>query len=146
MDQIEPLTLPARLDSLAKVRDFVRDAAERAGVDPQRIYNLQLALDEFATNVVVHGYGEARREGDIFLSAEAREGSLVVTLADEAPPFDPRARVLPDEEDLSRPLEERAVGGLGIFLAIKGVDRFDYRSEGGRNLNIFEVKAGATPS
>lgn len=142
MGPVEPLTLPATLDSLARVREFVRDAAERAGADPQRTYSLQLALDEITTNVIVYGYASVKQQGTIVLHAEVRGDSLVVTLEDWGPPFDPRTRELPDEEDLSRPLEERGIGGLGIFLAVKGVDRFDYRREGERNLNIFEIRTG----
>jgi len=142
MNPEEPLTLPATLDSLAQVRQFIRDAAERAGVDQRRTYNLQLALDEITTNVIVYGYASMKQQGTIVLHAEQQGDALVVTLEDWGPPFDPRTRELPDEEDLSRPLEERGIGGLGIFLAVKGVDRFDYRREGDRNLNIFEVKTG----
>jgi len=36
---------------------------------------------------------------------------------------------MPEAEDLARPLEERRMGG-GIFLAIRGVDRFGYCREG----------------
>jgi serine/threonine-protein kinase RsbW len=63
-------------------------------------------------------------------------------LEDHAQAFDPRSMRMPDAEDLAKPLEERAIGGLGIFLAIHGVDRFEYRREGERNLNIFEVRIG----
>lgn len=146
MKPFESLTLPATLDSLARVREYIRDTAERAGVDPQRTYTLQLALDEITTNVIVYGYASAKQKGSIALHAEKAGDALVVTLEDWGPPFDPRTRQLPDEEDLSQPLEERAIGGLGIFLAVKGVDRFDYRREGDRNLNIFEVRTGAAPA
>jgi anti-sigma regulatory factor (Ser/Thr protein kinase) len=66
----------------------------------------------------------------------------VVTLEDWAAPFDPRTRELPGEEELARPLEEREAGGLGILLAIRGVDRFDYRRVGDHNETVFEVRAG----
>ena len=142
---VEPttLTLPATLESLERVRSFAREAAERAGVDPQRSYALQLALDEIATNVVNYGYGPSSSDGLLELRAEVAGGALVLTLSDWGPPFDPRAHELPGEDELSRPLEEREVGGLGIFLAVKGVDRFDYRRLGDRNETIFEVRIGA---
>ena len=63
-----------------------------------------------------------------------------VTLEDQSPAFDPRTMQMPEAEDLARPLEERRVGGLGIFLAIQGVDRFEYRREHGANINVFEVR------
>ena len=136
------LTVPATLDSLERLRAFARESAERAGVDARRSYGLQLALDEIATNVVTYGYGPSRPDGVLALRAEVEGGMLVVTLEDWGAPFDPRARELPGAEELSRPLEERAMGGLGILLAIKGVDRFDYRRVGDRNETIFEVRIG----
>jgi len=145
MPEPTKLSLPATLESLERVRAFAREAAERAGVDAQRSYALQLALDEIATNVVSHGYGASRTDGVLGLRAEVTGGALVVTLEDGGPPFDPRTRKLPDEDELSRPLEEREIGGLGIFLALRGVDRFDYRRVDDRNENIFEVRIGAGP-
>ena len=53
-----------------------------------------------------------------------------VTLEDKSPAFDPRTMQMPEAEDLARPLEERRIGGLGIFLAFQGVDRFEPPREG----------------
>lgn len=47
---------------------------------------------------------------------------------------------LPEAEDLAKPSEERKIVILGIFLAIRGVDRFQYRRENGTNINVFEVR------
>jgi anti-sigma regulatory factor (Ser/Thr protein kinase) len=137
------ITVPATLESLGRLRAFVREAAERAGVDARRAYGLQLALDEIATNVVSYGYGPSRTDAVLGVRAEIVGGSLVVTLEDWGAPFDPRTRKLPGADELSRPLEEREMGGLGILLAIQGVDRFDYRRVGERNETIFEVRIGA---
>jgi anti-sigma regulatory factor (Ser/Thr protein kinase) len=137
------LALPATLDSLARVRAFAREAAARAGVDPRRTYGLALALDEIATNIVNYGYGPSHPGATIGLRAEIAGGMLRVTLDDAGTTFDPRTRKPPTEEELRRPLEERGVGGLGIFLAIQGVDRFDYRRAGDRNESVFEVRTGA---
>jgi anti-sigma regulatory factor (Ser/Thr protein kinase) len=142
MGEPKRLTVPASLDSLGRIRAFAREAAQRAGVDARRSYGLQLALDEIATNVVNYGYGPAGTDARLALRAEVVGGSLVVTLEDWGQPFDPRTREFPGEEELARPLEEREPGGLGIMLAIQGVDRFDYRRVGDRNETVFEVRAG----
>jgi anti-sigma regulatory factor (Ser/Thr protein kinase) len=46
----------------------------------------------------------------------------------------------PEPDDLDAPLENRVIGGLGVYLAIRNVDNFMYRHEDGRNHNIFVVK------
>ena len=137
---MEKRSLPAALDSLAELRSYVKEAAGGAGIDEVRAYKLQLAVDEIATNIISYGYKDVGESAVISIRGEIRDGALVITLEDHAQPFDPRTVRMPDAEDLAKPLEERAVGGLGIFLAIQGVDSFDYRREGDRNLNIFEVR------
>jgi anti-sigma regulatory factor (Ser/Thr protein kinase) len=139
---VEKRSLPAELDSLAELRSYVKEAAGDAGIDEARAYKLQLAVDEIATNTILYGYKDVGASAVISIGGEIRDGTLVITLEDHAQAFDPRTMHMPDAEDLAKPLEERAIGGLGIFLAIQGVDRFDYRRESDRNLNIFEVRIG----
>jgi serine/threonine-protein kinase RsbW len=139
---MEKRSLPAELDSLAELRRYVKEVAGGAGIDEARAYKLQLAVDEIATNIISYGYKDVGASAVISIGGEIRDGALVITLEDHAPAFDPRTMPMPDAEDLARPLEERAIGGLGIFLALQGVDRFDYRREGDRNLNTFEVRIG----
>jgi serine/threonine-protein kinase RsbW len=138
---METRSMPAALESLAEIRRFVKKAAERARIEDSRAYRLQLAVDEIATNVILYGYKDAGEGTIISISSEASGYGLVITLKDQSPPFDPRAMQMPEETDLAKPLEERKVGGLGIFLAIQGVDRFEYRHKDGYNLNVFEVRS-----
>lgn len=133
------MILPAKLDSLGIIRKYVRDAASSAGLDETATYNLQIAVDEIATNVISHGYEEANLTGDLSLYMELTDKLLRIIIEDSGVTFDPRTLKLPDEEELSKPLEERAIGGLGVYLAFNGVDRFDYEHVGNRNRNIFEV-------
>lgn len=125
------LTVPGVLDSLEAITRFVLAAASQAGIDPKATYRLRLAIDEIATNMIVHGYEEAGLTGDVVVRTRIDDDALVVTLEDTAHPFDPRTHVPPDF--LDRPLDERPIGGLGIFLAMKGADRFDYDYVDGRN-------------
>jgi serine/threonine-protein kinase RsbW len=138
---MEKRSLPAVLDSLAEIRRFVKEAGDSAGIEEDRVYQLQLAVDEIATNIIQHGYKDAGASGVISIGSQMSDGVLVITLVDQAPAFDPRTMQMPEAEDLARPLEERRMGGLGIFLAIRGVDRFDYHHENGSNINVFEVRA-----
>jgi anti-sigma regulatory factor (Ser/Thr protein kinase) len=133
----EPITVPGTLDSLARIRAFVKTAADAAGLDKKATYRLQLAVDEIATNIVVHGYAENELAGDVTLEAEVSDSELRITLEDCATPFNPHSRERPAQLDL--PLEERPIGGLGVFLAIENVDRYEYEYADGRNRNTFIV-------
>jgi len=134
---MKPLRLPATLDSLEEIGKYVIAATTQAGLGTKAAYGLRLAVDEIATNIITHGYEEAGRTGDVVVSGELTDSSLTIFLEDTGVPFDPLAKEPPSEEDLALPLEERPIGGLGIFLVQKGVDIFSYEFADGRNRNIF---------
>ena len=136
---MEPKSFSGTLDSLGSIRHYVTSAAQSARLDKKATYGLCLAVDEIATNIIVHGYDEAGRSGVLDLRAEITSGNLIVTIEDDGIPFDPRQSHLPDAEDLGKPLEDRPIGGLGVFLAFEGVDEFRYERSGERNRNVFLV-------
>lgn len=144
---MERLSVPATLESLEKLRRYAGEAAAGAGIDESRAYGLQLAVDEIATNIITYGYKGEDPAATLSIRADIRDGSLIVITEDRAPAFDPRTSPAPDAGQLAKPLEDRPMGGLGIYLAIHNVDRFNYRREGERNLNIFELRiAPAVPA
>jgi anti-sigma regulatory factor (Ser/Thr protein kinase) len=130
---------PGTLDSLAAIRDFVARAAASAGLDRSANYNLCLAVDEIATNIVVHGYDAAGLKGDIGVETAVEPDRLVVRLQDTGRCYDPTAHDVPEGDDLATPLHQRGVGGLGIMLAFDGVDELQYASSGGHNVHTFIV-------
>ena len=132
------LTVASALDSLAAVSDFVKEAAAAAGLDSGAAYRLRLSVVELVTNTITHGYLAANRSGTVELRAEMDDRSLTLTLEDSAIPYDPSQTPLP--QDLSRPVEERPVGGLGVFLALQGVDSFRYERVGDRNRSVLVMK------
>jgi anti-sigma regulatory factor (Ser/Thr protein kinase) len=140
---MNPLCLPATLDALDEIGKYVIAATTEAGLDIKAAYGLRLAVDEIATNIITHGYQEAGRNGDVTVSGVLTDSSLTIVLEDSGVPFDPLSRALPEEDDLNLPLEERPIGGLGIFLVLKGVDTFTYQHEEGRNRNIFVMNRPA---
>jgi len=130
---------PGTLDSLAPIREFVGRAAAAAGLDKSAAYNLCLAVDEIATNIVIHGYQATGRQGDLRLDAETEPGRLVVSVADTGPAYDPSKHEVPDQDDLQSPLHERSAGGLGIMLAMQGVDDLEYSTSERGNVHRFIV-------
>jgi anti-sigma regulatory factor (Ser/Thr protein kinase) len=136
---MQPKSFAGTLDSLGLIREYVASAAQTAGLDSKATYELCLAVDEIATNIILHGYEEAGRSGVLDLRVDIEGRKLIVTMEDDGEPFDPRQSKLPDSDELLRPLEDRPVGGLGLFLAVQGVDEFKYERAGVRNRNIFVV-------
>lgn len=136
---MESFVVPGLVESLGPIREFVKLKAAAAGLDKKRAYRLQLAVDEIASNIAIHGYDETGLTGDIEVRAALEPDRLVITLLDSAIPYDPYSRASL-AQDLDAPLEDRPIGGLGVFLAINNVDQFLYRFEDGKNHNIFVVQ------
>jgi serine phosphatase RsbU (regulator of sigma subunit)/anti-sigma regulatory factor (Ser/Thr protein kinase) len=137
---MDALTLPGNLDALAPIRDYVKAAANTAGLDHTATYNLLLAVDEIATNVVMHGYEEAGLKGDISIAAKNEDNGLVIELSDHGKSYDPNLHRAPDDEGLCKDLSDRPIGGLGIMLARDGVDDLQYQSTELGNVHRFIVR------
>ncbi len=128
------------LDALAPIRQFVSSVAREAGLEKKAVYDLCLAVDEIASNVITHGYEEAGLKGDLRIRAKVTDSCLFVYLEDYGAPYDPENFEVPTEEDLCVPLEDRPIGGLGILLARDGVDQLNYRKFGDRHVHEFIVR------
>jgi len=134
---MEIKTFPGIVDSLEPIRLYVQSEANNAGIDKKAVYKLLIAIDEISTNIVLHGYEDAGLYGNLDVSMDIKDNRFIVTFEDSAMEFNPLEHDLPTEDDLSLPLEERPIGGLGIYLTLKGVDEFKYEYVNNRNRNIF---------
>lgn len=135
---MKSLIVPGNLDSLKAIRHYVIEAAAQVGLDKKVAYRLQLSVDEIATNIIVHGYEQAGKTGTVTVQAEINQDTLTVTLEDSSAPFDPRPLERP--EHINKPIKERPIGGLGVYLAMENVDKFEYEYVNNRNRNIFIIK------
>lgn len=135
-------SFPGTLDSLAPIRALVLQEAAAAGLEEQARYRLCLAVDEIVTNTIIHGYTEAGRTGMVELEIWQAKGSLIVELEDTGAPCNLMERQLPTPEELERPLEERPVGGLGLFLVMQSVDVFFHENLGLKNRTLLIMQGG----
>ncbi|MCS6883391.1 MAG: ATP-binding protein [Oscillochloridaceae bacterium] len=137
---MDSITLPATLEALARISAFIADAAERAGLDEQVAWQVQLAVDEAATNVIQHAYAPDA-PGEMTLSWRREGDCFIVTLRDFGRQFDPGSIPPPD---LSAPLGERRAGGLGLYLISRLMDevRFDFNPQSG---NVLTMTRRLTP-
>jgi anti-sigma regulatory factor (Ser/Thr protein kinase) len=139
--QTQTITYKASLDVLEPIRELLTQIGQEVGLSKKKTYNLCLAVDEIATNVIRHGYMEAGVTDGVFdLIIEKDDNQLVVRIEDIGMAFNPLEHNLPTEEDLNIPLENRPIGGLGVMIARQSVDEFKYEFSGNHNKNIFIVK------
>ncbi|GAB4215820.1 MAG: ATP-binding protein [Synechococcales cyanobacterium] len=140
---MEGLTVPGTLDALEEIARYIKTVAKAANLNERATYGLRLAVDEIATNVITHGYLEAGIEGHIRLHSELTPEALTVHMDDTGTTYDPAQSVARSQIFLSKDLEQRPMGGLGVFLAIQSVDRFSYERCGECNRNSFVVFRGS---
>lgn len=130
------LTVAADLANLDEVGQFVQNAAKHANLNSKNTYRLRLAVDEIVTNIITHGYAENGKHGAVDLQAELNSNALTIIVEDSAIPYDPRQAPQPD---VTLPLEQRNIGGLGVYLTIRSLDEFRYEFKDNRNRNIFVI-------
>jgi anti-sigma regulatory factor (Ser/Thr protein kinase) len=134
---LEPLVLPGKVAAQGELSAYILKAAACAGLDKESAYRLRLAVDEIAANAILHGYQETGEEGDIRVCGEITAEQLVIVLEDDSPAYNPLDT--PPPADLKRPPQTRKVGGLGVYLALQGVDAFHYEWRQGTNRNHFTM-------
>lgn len=136
MDTVER-TFAASMETIPDIVGFVSETASAMGVHPKRVMHLELAVEEAAVNICSYAYEIPPGEVTIRIS---RETEVVrIELVDAGVPFDPLAA---DAPDIRSELENREVGGLGIFLIRRMLDEVHYSRSGDRNILSLAVRYG----
>ena len=132
----EYVRFPARRDQLAAIRDFIEHQAAKTPASAREVWDLVQAVDEAATNIIVHGYRDG--EGEIEVEFQSQPGRVTVLLRDRAPLFDPTSVPEPDR---TQPFHLRKPGGFGISMIRRCADGFTHtrRAGGGNELKIVKV-------
>ena len=124
-------TFPAKTGALSDVLGFVEQQLDSFGCSMKIQTAVCVAIEEVFVNVAHYAYGDG--EGDVTLGIGFDEVNRAVTFrtTDKGIPFDPLKKADPD---ITRPAEEREIGGLGIFIAKKTMDAITYAYENGENI------------
>ena len=114
-------------EQLELIPTAVEEFAERDNWPPDLVFKLNLVLEELGVNIV--NYSGAT--GDIEISLASDEESVTVEISDDGRPFNPLLDQ--DTPDISAPLGNRPIGGLGIHLVRSMMDEMSYSREDGKN-------------
>ena len=119
------MRMKAVLENVPRAIECVTEWAQKAGFDERTLYEIQLAVDEACANVVDHAY-QGADPGDIEVFCCLDDQILTVQVRDWGTGFDLTGVADPD---LDAPLEERTLGGLGLFLVRQVMDDVQFRSD-----------------
>ena len=132
------IILPAKLDSLYESMNFVSSCAREQGFSEERINEIELALEEVLVNIFNYAYKESSIEGNVEITCRLGDAeSLVIEIADSGLPFDILAV---REPDVTAEIDERPIGGLGVFFVKRLMDDVKYRREAERNILTLMVR------
>ena len=130
------LRLRALLENVPVATECVAAIARAAGLEDRLLYQIQLAVDEACANVVEHAY-RGLEAGDMELVCSLSGGAFTVRVRDWGRAFDPSSVEVPDIE---APLEERNLGGLGLFLVRQMMDAIKFHFDAERGNELVMVK------
>lgn len=136
---MEEIVVPAHPDQLETVQDFVCRHMAAAGLPVQEQARALLAVEEIFVNIAHYAYHPEQGEATVRCAVGSE---ILMEFLDEGKPFNPLAHA---EPDTSLPAEERAIGGLGIYLIKRLMDQVEYRYENGKNILVMRMSTGAAP-
>ncbi len=120
----------AKISEIIKVSTDIEAFGEEFELSMPTIFALNLCVDELFTNIVDYGYKNAA-DKFVDIDLEIKEGNVVLKIADDAPEFNPLKDA--KEPDLNASLEDRQIGGLGVFFVKKNMDEVFYERKNNRN-------------
>ena len=123
------IKLHNKLSELASANQTLTEFGRQHGLSDSVLHDLSLALSEILTNVISYGYTGGEHEITVRLSV--KPGEMQVEVEDDGQPFNPLEA---PEVDTTKPLEDRIVGGLGVYLVRKLMDGLEYQRHEGKNL------------
>jgi len=124
------LTLHNDVQELSLLTAFIDAISEENGIDMMESMNINLSVEEAVVNVMKYAYQKGAT-GEVRINATAADGLLTIAITDDGSPFDPSQK---EDPDVSLPVEERPIGGLGIFLVRQLMDSVAYQRADGKNI------------
>ncbi|MGM9699103.1 MAG: ATP-binding protein [Prevotella sp.] len=124
------IVIKNEVEELDKLAAFVEEVASELGLEPELGMNLNLALEEVVSNVILYAYPN-KEEGNVMIAAKGDGKSLVFTITDKGKEFDP-TKV--EEADITLSAEDRQIGGLGIYIVKNIMNEVTYQRLEGHNV------------
>ena len=127
---MKELNLEAKLENIPQATAFVDEQLEAVDCPIKAQMQIDLAVDELFANIANYAYGDGTGSATLRFEFDEENRTAAITFIDGGVPFNPLEK---DDPDVSLPAREREVGGLGIYLVKKSMDRMEYRREGDFN-------------
>ena len=128
---MEQIIVEATVENLERVTDFIIESLEERNCKPKIIMQMELVIEELFVNVAHYAYTPNKGICTVQKEIEENPRAISITFIDSGMPYNPLEH---EDPDTSLGVEEREIGGLGIFLVKKNVDKISYEHKDGQNV------------
>lgn len=131
------LTIEATPESVDKAIEFVDEMLEEYGCGMKEQMAIDVAVDELFANIAHYAYNPETGYATVRVDVVKEPLSVEITFVDNGKPYDPLAKVDPDT---TQSIEDREIGGMGIFIVKKSMDAVNYEYKYGKNILTIKKK------
>ena len=128
---MEKFTIEAVTENLQDAVDFATERLEARDCPMKVVMQMELVIEEIFVNVSSYAYRPDVGVVTICLEFAENPAAVEMTFIDSGKPYNPLER---DDPDTTLGIDEREIGGLGIFLVKKNVDDISYEYADGKNI------------
>lgn len=135
--EVKKLIIQNRIEQLDLLQKFVEEAGEEWALDPRLVFEINLVLEEYISNLVCYAYKDSL-EHKIAIEISFEKSEITMTVTDDGNSFN--ILDMPATDQIGKPLAERKIGGLGIQFIKSLTDRIIYQTDNGINKLVIEKK------
>jgi phosphoserine phosphatase RsbU/P len=128
------ITVNAEIKQLKRVINFITAEIKKADYEHEVQNQIEMATEEIFTNIANYAY--ANETGTVNIAVSVSDG-IKITFEDNGKPFNPVEHPAPD---LEKPLKDREIGGLGLYIVKQVMDKVEYTRENDRNILVISKK------
>ena len=128
---MKTMILTAEVDRMDDVLDFINAELEAHDVPMKVIMQIDIAVEELFVNIAHYAYNPEVGEAAVTVDVQEEPRGAVIRFVDRGKPYDPLSR---EDPDVTLGVEERQIGGLGIYMVKKSMDEVSYAYEDGQNI------------
>lgn len=136
---MKELTVEAIVENIPMVTDFVEAQLEELDCPMKTRMQIDIAIDELFGNIAHYAYNPGTGPATVQVDVAEDLLEVTITFVDMGVPYNPLAK---EDPDVGQAAEDRAIGGLGIYMVKKSMDAIEYEYKDGRNILRIRKKIG----
>lgn len=128
---MKEMTIEATVQNIEAVTEFVDAQLEEYDCPMRAMIQLNVAIDELFGNIAHYAYNPETGLATVKVEVTKDPMAVIITFIDKGVPYDPLKK---EDPDVTKPIEEREIGGLGIYMVKKSMDEINYEYKDGKNI------------